>query len=393
MPVLTALSLRGLLAGLISLAALPSCGDDGHVAPDSVTTSTVTLRAREVASGLDSPVFLTAPNGDARLFVVEQRGRIRIVENGALRPTPFLDVTGSISAGGERGLLGLAFHPKFAQNGFFYVNFTDPRGDTRVVRYHVGADRNVADASSATLVITVPQPYANHNGGMVAFGPDGMLYVGMGDGGSGGDPQGNGQNLGTLLGKLLRLDVDGAAAGAAYAVPRDNPFVARAGARPEIWAFGLRNPWRFSFDPAASRLYIADVGQNRREEIDVAGATEAGLNYGWNTTEGTECYNAPSCNRSGLREPIAEYGHDDGCSITGGYVYRGRIAGIRGQYFYSDYCKGWLRSLQLGTDGTVAARYSWDVGSLGSVASFGVDASGELYVLSANGKVYALEER
>jgi len=384
------------LLALLAAAVLPACKESGEPASPPIVDSTgaaVTLTAREVLSGLDSPLFLTAPPNDARLFVLEQPGRVRVVKNGQLVATPFLDIASKLTSGGERGLLGLAFHPRYAQNGLFYVDYTDRNGDTRVERYHVSADADRADAASAQLVITIAQPFANHNGGMLAFGPDGMLYVGMGDGGSGGDPQGNGQNLNALLGKLLRLDVDNAAGGAAYAVPRDNPFVGRSGARGEIWALGLRNPWRFSFDPTTSRLYIADVGQNRLEEINVAGTTEAGVNYGWNRMEANECYNASSCDRAGLRLPVEQYAHDAGCSITGGYVYRGSIAALRGHYFYSDYCTGFLRSIRVANDGTVAERQTWNVGSLGNVTSFGVDAAGELYVVSGSGRVFKLEAR
>ena len=387
------------LSLLALLAPLPSCADgaaaDGPVSPgDSTpTTGAITLVVREIATGLAAPLFLTAPAGDARLFVVEQAGRIRIVANGQLAATPFLDISSRISAGGERGLLGLAFHPRYAQNGYFYVDYTDRNGDTRVERYHVSASRDQADPASASLVLTVAQRFANHNGGMVAFGPDGMLYVAMGDGGSAGDPNGNGQNPNALLGKLLRLDVDAVGNAAGYAVPRDNPFASGTTGRGEIWALGLRNPWRFAFDAPASRLYIADVGQGSREEIDVAGVREAGVNYGWNRMEGTSCYATSSCVRTGLRLPVEEYGHDTGCSITGGYVYRGKIAAIRGHYFYSDYCTGFLKSIRLADDGTVAQRRTWNVAALGNVMSFGVDAGGELYVLSGNGKVYVIEGR
>jgi glucose/arabinose dehydrogenase len=394
----TTLALAALLAGPLACSSSgadlgpDTTGTGGPTSPDTTSSSAnVTLRVREVASGLDSPVFLTAPRGDARLFVVEQPGRIRVIENGQLLATPFVDLTSRISAGGERGLLGLAFHPSYATNGFFYVNYTDTRGDTRVERYTVSrTDRNRADVATSLLLLAIPQPYANHNGGMLAFGPDGKLYVGTGDGGSGGDPLGNGQSLSTLLGKLLRVDVD---AGTPYAVPRDNPFAGRAGARTEIWAYGLRNPWRFAFDPPSNRLYIADVGQGRVEEIDVARDSEAGLNYGWNVMEGSECYNATGCRKDELRQPVAEYDHGStgGCSITGGYVYRGSIAGIRGHYFYADYCRGWVRSIRLDGAGAVAERREWNVGTLGSVTSFGVDAAGELYVMSANGRVWRFE--
>jgi glucose/arabinose dehydrogenase len=346
---------------------------------------------REVAAGLSNPLLLTAPPADDRLFVVEQVGRVRVIEGGQLLPTPFLDVSALITSGGERGLLGLAFHPSYAQNGYLYVDYTDLQGDTRVVRYTVSGDRNRADPGSATLILTVDQPFPNHNGGLVTFGPDGMLYVGMGDGGSGGDPAGNGQNLRALLGKLLRLDVDG---GSPYAVPPDNPFVGRADARPEIWALGLRNPWRFSFDRTAGLLYVADVGQNAREEVSIAAASEAGVNYGWNVTEGSECFGTAACDRTGLRLPVVEYDHSAGdCSITGGYVYRGSdpaLASVRGHYFYSDFCGGWLRSFRVSADGSVADRREWSVGELGNVLSFGEDAAGALYVLTGGGRVYAL---
>jgi glucose/arabinose dehydrogenase len=350
------------------------------------------LRLVEVASGLANPLHLAAPAGDDRLFVVEQPGRIRVIKAGALLPQPFLDITAKVLSGGERGLLSVAFHPRYATNGYLYVNYTDLAGDTRVERYTVGAGNpDVADPATAQLVLTVAQPFANHNGGLVLFSPDGMLYVGMGDGGSAGDPLGHGQNRSTLLGKLLRLDVDGAAP---YAVPPDNPFVGQAGARGEIWALGLRNPWRFAFDRAAGLLYVADVGQSRREEVHVVPATRAGVNYGWNILEGSECYASATCNAQGLERPIVEYSHDEGaCSITGGSVYRGqRLLAMVGHYFYSDFCAGFVRSFRY-AEGRVIDHRSWDVGDVGSVLSFGEDADGELYVLSANGRVYRLEAR
>jgi glucose/arabinose dehydrogenase len=291
--------------------------------------------------------------------------------------------------------LSVAFHPSYATKGWFYVNYTDRAGDTRVERYAVSAaNPDVADPATVQLVLEVAQPYANHNGGLVLFGPDGMLYVGMGDGGSAGDPHGYGQSKATLLGKLLRLDVDGAVGGAAYAVPPDNPFVGEAGSRGEIWALGLRNPWRFAFDRDAGLLYIADVGQSRREEIHVAPADRAGVNYGWNVLEGSECFDGTTtCNAQGLERPVVEYSHAEGCSVTGGFVYRGqRIRALIGHYFYSDYCAGFLRSFRY-ADGEAVDRRTWNVGSIGSVLSFGEDARGELYVLSGNGRVYRLDAR
>jgi glucose/arabinose dehydrogenase len=351
------------------------------------------LQLVEVAAGLASPVYLTAPSGDSRLFVVELPGRIRVIKAGALLPQPFLDITAKVASGGERGFLSVAFHPGYATNGYFYVNYTDLAGDTRIERYRVGtANPDVADAASAQLVLGVAQPYANHNGGLVLFGPDGMLYVGMGDGGSGGDPHNNGQSKATLLGKLLRLDVDNAGT-APYAVPPSNPFVGEAGSRGEIWALGLRNPWRFAFDRAAGTLYVADVGQNSREEINVVAATRAGVNYGWKVMEGSACFGAATCNSQGLERPVAEYTHDEGCSVTGGFVYRGQsIPGIVGHYFYSDYCSGFLRSFRY-ADGAAVEQRAWGAGDVGPVLSFGEDAARELYVLSANGRVYRLEER
>ena len=369
--------------GLAWLLCVSGCTD--AATPD---TTAVQLDTSVVARGLQAPLYLTAPAGDPRLFVVEQPGRIRVIVGGVLQPTPFLDLTSRVSYGGEQGLLSVAFHPDYVANGYFYVDYTDTAGDTRVERYQVGPDPNVADPGSAKLILFVDQPYANHNGGLVVFGPDGKLYVGLGDGGSGGDPQGNGQNRSTLLGKLLRIDVD---AGDPYAVPPDNPFVGVSGARGEIWAYGLRNPWRFAFDREAQRLYIADVGQNRWEEVDVAPATDGGLDFGWNVMEGNECYSTSSCNQAGLTLPVLVYGHSDGCSITGGYVYRGQsIPTLRGTYFYSDYCSGWLKSFRY--DGSVTEQRDWGL-SLGNVLSFGEDAAGELYVLSANGNVYRLVSR
>jgi len=348
---------------------------------------TVTL----VADGLDSPLFLTSPPDDERLFVVERAGRIRIVRGNEVVPEPFLDITDLVSTGGERGLLGMAFHPAYAANGRFFLNYSDSDGRTRVVRYTVSADPDRADLASAALVLAIDQPYGNHNGGMIAFGPDGMLYVGMGDGGSANDPHGHGQNTQTLLGALLRISVDGDAA--PYSVPRDNPFADGTAGRAEIWATGLRNPWRFSFDRAGGHLVIADVGQNAWEEINVVDPAAGGLNYGWQRMEGTHCTGALGCDSEGLTLPLVEYGHDQGCSVIGGYVYRGTaLPRMAGHYFYSDWCRGWLRSVRVGDDGTVDEHTEWPVGDLGTVVSFGEDAAGELYVVSQNGRIYRLTE-
>ncbi len=342
---------------------------------------------RVVADGFSSPLYLTAPPGDPRLFVVEQGGRIWILENGNRRPIPFLDVSSSITSGGERGLLSVAFHPQYSSNGFFFVDYTDVSGNTLIVRFSVSPDPSIADPASAKQIMKIDQPFANHNGGLVLFGPDGKLYIGMGDGGSGGDPLGNGQNRATLLGDLLRIDVDG---GDPYSIPPDNPFVGMAGLRGEIWAWGLRNPWRFSFDEEAGLLYIADVGQNAWEEIDVADSRTAGLNYGWNIMEGSHSYSSPPGTFTGLTLPVLEYSHAEGCSVTGGYVYRGnKVPALTGMYLYADYCKGWIQSFEY-ERGKAVSRRVWNTGSIGHVLSFGQDSEGELYVLSDNGRVYEI---
>lgn len=345
-----------------------------------------------ITSGLSSPVFVTAPSGDtARLFVVEQGGTIRVLRHDSLLGTAFLDVSGHISAGGERGLLSVAFHPQYAQNGQFYVYFTNPNGDIRVVRYVVSADPNIADSMSGdTILKAFHETYDNHNGGLLLFGPDGKLYAGLGDGGSGGDPSGNGQNLDTLLAKMLRIDVDG---GTPYAIPADNPFVGHAGERGEIWLYGLRNPWRFSFDRTTGDLYIGDVGQDLWEEVDVLPAgSPPGGNYGWNVMEGLHCYGAAACNMSGLALPVIEYGHTEGCAITGGYVYRGsRVPALSGLYLYGDYCNGWVRSFRYAGGAATAAR-DWPslAVSGGGLSSFGEDARGELYLTSLSGRLYRI---
>jgi glucose/arabinose dehydrogenase len=377
---------RLVVLGGVMLAALGSCSSSATDPSDDVL-----LELQPVASGLAAPVFLTAPTGDARLFVVEQPGRIRIVKNGQLLAAPFLDISARVSYGGERGLLSMAFDPQYAANGFFYVYYTSaPNGDIVVERYGGTAGADVASATP-TPVIAIAHPGAsNHNGGLVTFGSDGMLYLGTGDGGGAGDPSGNGQNVNVLLGKLLRLDVRTLP----YTVPAGNPFVGQAGRRGEIWASGLRNPWRFAFDRGSANLYIADVGQNLYEEVNVAPSTSAGLNYGWNIMEGLHCYpSGDACSRAGLVLPAIEYSHaSGGCSITGGFVYRGAaIPEIRGQYFYSDYCSGILASMT-GT-GAGSTTRTWSVPNVGNVVSFGEDAAGELYVLSANGTVYRIVRR
>jgi hypothetical protein len=366
---------------------LAACDANGR-SPDPQEPLPDSLRVQTIVTGLNSPVDLAAPANDPRLFVVEQDGRIRIIQNGQLLTTPFLDIRSKVGNVGERGLLGLAFHPNFATNRFFYVNYTNLAGDTRVERYTANAaDPNIADPSSARLIIAIDQPQPNHNGGQIVFGPDGKLFIGMGDGGGGGDPEGHGQDRTTLLGDLLRIDVDAADP---YGIPTDNPYATSTQFRPEIWASGLRNPWRFAFDRPAGMLYIADVGQGQWEEINAVSASQSGVNYGWNTMEGAHCYSASSCDRNGLQLPVHEYSHDDGCSVTGGRVYRGsQIPGIVGVYFYSDHCSGWLKSFRL-VNGSATDHRTWEIGSLGNVTAFGEDAAGELYMLTGNGRVHKL---
>jgi len=331
-----------------------------------------------IISGLQRPVDLQ-PDGSGRLFVIEKSGRIRIIQNDQLIETPFLDITDRVGSGGnEQGLLGLAFHPQYAQNGRFFVNYTDKLGDTVLARFQVSSDPNVADPNSEVKILGVDQPFANHNGGGLVFGPDGFLYAGLGDGGSQGDPFGNAQNTGVVLGKILRLNVDSAEP---YAVPADNPF------GNEVWVYGLRNPWRFSFDKLTSDLYIGDVGQNTWEEIDFLPAgSPGGTNYGWNFREGAHDYKGGG--PAGMVDPVAEYSHPEGgCSVTGGYVYRGSMPEWNGIYLYADYCTGMIWGL-IQSDGGWQSQALFDLDV--TITSFGQDSSGELYILSDSGGVFRL---
>ena len=339
-----------------------------------------------IATGLNQPLGITHA-GDDRLFITQQTGKILIREGDRILPTPFLDVSSLISCCGERGLLSVAFDPHYRHNGRFFIYYTDRNGNIVIARYLVSSsDPNVADPSSASIVLMIPHPVnANHNGGQLQFGPDGFLYAGTGDGGAAGDPPNNAQNTSVLLGKLLRIDVHGASP---YAIPPGNPFANGGGSR-EIWAYGLRNPWRFSFDRDTGDLWIGDVGQGAWEEIDLQRATSiGGENYGWRRMEGTHCFNpSTDCRTADMTLPVAEYSHAFGCSVTGGYRYRGtQFRRMRGLYFYSDFCSGTIWTLRESPDGTFTSRAALESGL--SVSSFGEDAAGELYVADLRGSVY-----
>lgn len=372
-------------------------------------SASVTLA--QVASGISNPTDIqNARDGSGRLFFVQQSGRIMAWKNDAEPPAAFLDISNLVLAGGEQGLLGLAFHPDYRNNGFFYVNYTrSPDGATVVARYSRSANNpDAADPQSAAVLLTIPQPYANHNGGAVRFGPDGYLYIGMGDGGSGNDPQNHAQDLTSLLGKMLRIDVNTTTGTLPYGIPSDNPFVgsAQPGVRAEIWAYGLRNPWRFSFDSLTGDLFIGDVGQDAREEIDFVRAGSAGgMNFGWRIMEGTQCTNLPGdlpCHDPRFTSPIVDYDHGQGCSVTGGYLYRGRAVPelipasspgenplFKGVYVYGDLCSGTIWGISAPANGGVSN--SVLLASDLYITTFGEDENGEIYVAdAAASKIYRL---
>ncbi|MEO8182183.1 MAG: PQQ-dependent sugar dehydrogenase [Deltaproteobacteria bacterium] len=399
-------ALGSLLSVMAALLAL-SCSDSGTSFPTpslgEVGSIVLKLELTRVTQGLDRPTFVTALPGTDALLVLEQGGRVRWLENGELRAEPFLDLSSRVlSSGGEQGLLGLAFHPRFSENGRFYLHYSSVAGsgirsgDGVVSEFTRTGAAATVDPASERRVLSVAQPYSNHNGGMLAFSPsDGYLYIGLGDGGSGGDPQGNGQNTGVWLGKMLRIDVDARDQGE-YGIPEGN--LTGNGVRPEIWSIGLRNPWRYSFDPDNGDLYIGDVGQNAVEEVDYEPSGTGGRNYGWNTTEGSRCYEPNSgCDQGSVTLPVVEYSHESGCSITGGYVYRGRaIPDLRGAYFYADYCTGLIGTLLMENGALSGARditASINPDGLKDFTSFGVDADGELYLATRSGSLYRIEAK
>ncbi len=358
--------------------------------------ATFDVGLEEVASGFNQPLFVTTPPGDGeRLVVVEQRGTIQVLVNDQIAAEPFLDITDRVgSEGSEQGLLGLAFAPDYAESGQFYVNYTDLNGNTVVARFTVTKDPEVADPQSEEVILRQEQPRANHNGGVLAFGPDNYLYIGLGDGGGQGDPNRNGQNLSTWLGKILRIDVDprNVGEGETYAIPEDNPFVDEADAAPEIWVYGLRNPWRFTFDRETGDMWVGDVGQSAIEELTLLPVAEGGgQNLGWNITEGTSCYIEPDCDQTGLTPPTLEYSHDvGGCSVTGGYVYRGEsMPALEGVYVFADFCSGLLWGAGQDADGNWVMSEPIETGL--SISSFGEDAAGEMYLTDlSGGTVYRL---
>lgn len=396
---------RGVRATCLLALLLAACGGGGNSGTGSpdLAPGTISLRLQQVNAGLVFPLFLTAPPNDAlRLFVVEKGGRIQILDRatGALIAT-FLDISNLLPnpLGSEQGLLGLAFDPDYNSNRRFYVSYTDSSGNSVIARYLRSLNNaNLAVSTADLMILTVAQPFTNHNGGMITFGADGFLYVGLGDGGSGGDPGNRAQNMNDLLGKLLRIDInsdDFPDPATNYGIPSTNPFVGQVGVRGEIWSLGLRNPWRFSLDRQTGDLYIADVGQGAWEEVNASPATSGagrGINYGWRIMEGMHCFSPANCSMTGLTLPVVEYDHPTGCSVTGGYVYRGSvIPALQGTYFYGDFCAGFVRSFRLATNGTATEETSWpNLGPGGNITSFGEDAAGELYIMTSGGALYRI---
>ena len=382
----TQLTLAGGTPREVIVSGRPPSGED-------FDATNIRISFSRIARNLSKPVFIThSGDNNGRLFIVEKTGRIRVIRQGTLRGTPFLNLSGKVSTGSEQGLLGLAFHPDYGNNRKFYVNYTDVNGDTIIAEYHRSTDANIADPTGRVL-LKIDQPYSNHNGGMLAFGPDGYLYIGMGDGGSSGDPQNRAQNVNSRLGKILRIDVADPAGAAQYTIPPDNPYVGING-YDEIWSIGVRNPWRFSFDSRTGDLWIGDVGQDSYEEIDRSTAEGGGgrrLNYGWPSLEGTSCFKPMTgCNKTGKTPPMAVYSHSLGCSVTGGYVYRGlAYRGLVGGYLFGDFCSGRIWALRAHGPASQAPVLMADTSI--SISSFGEGPDGTIYVTDlGSGDIWAI---
>jgi glucose/arabinose dehydrogenase len=397
MPVMARRLVTALLIAVLVAIAPPAAATTA-AASSAIVPSRIHLGLTRIADGLSKPLLVTdAGDGSGRLFVVEQTGRIRIIKAGTLLPTPYLDLSASVSSGNEQGLLGLAFHPDYRSNGKLYVSYTDRNGTSIVREYRVSANPDRVDGASGRTLLRLRQPYANHNGGNIAFGPDGDLYIGFGDGGSAGDPGNRAQDLGTLLGKLLRIDVDLRTGSLPYGIPASNPFVGRPGLD-QIWAYGLRNPWRWSFDRVSGDLWIGDVGQDAWEEVDRSLASHGrnagrGLNFGWRVMEASHCFAPRSgCPSAGTTVPLAEYGHTNGrCSITGGFVYRGATyPDLVGAYLFADYCSGEIWYVDRSAPRGTAPILALDTDAL--ITSFGQDRAGELYLTDGGGSVYRVTD-
>jgi glucose/arabinose dehydrogenase len=390
----------GLVTGVAEGQAQITATADGISGSLPITVSTTTPppppppgsdtpALQPIVSGLKFPTGIVSPPGDPRLFVLLKAGPIRIIKDGALLPTPFLELTAKVSSSaGEQGLLGLAFAPDYATSGRFFVHYNDHFNVNRVSAFRVSANPDQGDPSSEAQVLAFPQPGVAHNGGQLSFGPDGMLYVGLGDGDDA--DQGRGQSLADPFANIMRIDVSTQP----YTVPADNPFVSTADARPEIWSYGFRNPWRFSFDRATGDLYIGDVGESKWEEVNYASASSGagkGVNFGWDEMEGLHCFKLRDCNQTGFTLPVLEYSHDEGCAVVSGYVYRGpAMPSLQGTYFYADYCAGWVRSFRI-QGGVATEQKDWpELKPGGQITSFGEDSAGELYIVTQQGGVYKI---
>lgn len=383
--------LTTVVAIAVALSLLSNGCSDGSNEPAGPGAA---LRASLVLDGFSHPVFVVSPPGDhGRLFVVERTGQIRIIKNGTLLATPFLDISDKVSDGPTQGLLGLAFAPDYATSHMFVLHYVDPNLDVKIARFHAAsASADVADTTEDHL-LSVPQVTGDHNGGMVAFGKDGYLYISIGDGGCCGDPEGHGQDRSELLGSILRIDVPTTGP---FEVPPSNPWATDIEIAQELWNYGLRNPWRFSFDRSTGDLYIADVGEGSHEEVNVIPHTSTGgENLGWRTVEGMDCYNDEPCDLTGTTLPVLQYDHSEGCAVMGGYVYRGSaIPALQGTYFYADFCSGFVRSFKwVGGQATEKQEYQGFLPVGSQPTSFGEDAEGELYITTEGGEVYRIVER